>query len=103
MGTIQTTVGLITGINIQELVDKLMEISARPKTMLEERNKTLQEQQTALGTLAGLLYAIKMPVATLAKTDTYQQRQVTSSHSDILGRHQNRHPALGQYELTPIH
>ncbi|HPP53320.1 MAG TPA: flagellar cap protein FliD N-terminal domain-containing protein [Thermoguttaceae bacterium] len=55
MGTIQTTVGLITGIDIKGLVDQLIEISARPKTMLEERNKTLQEQQTALGTLAGLL------------------------------------------------
>ena len=102
MGTIQTTVGLMTGINIQELVDKLMEISARPKTMLEDRNKTLQEQQTALGTLAGLLYAIKMPVSTLAKTDTYQQRQVTSSNSDILAATKTGNPALGLYELTPI-
>ncbi len=102
MGTIRTTVGLITGINIQELVDKLMEISARPKTLLEQRNKTLQDQQTALGTLAGLLYAIKMPVATLAKTDTFQQRQVSSSNSDILAATKTGNPPLGQYELTPI-
>ena len=102
MGTIQTTVGLITGINFKDLVDKLIDISARPKNLLEQRNKTLQEQQTALGNLAGLLYAIKMPLSTLAKTETYQQRQVTSSNSDLLAATKTGKPALGQYELTPI-
>ncbi|HOM18212.1 MAG TPA: flagellar cap protein FliD N-terminal domain-containing protein, partial [Thermoguttaceae bacterium] len=102
MGTIQTTVGLITGIDIKGLVDQLIEISARPKTMLEERNKTLQEQQTALGTLAGLLYSVKMAATNLAKTETYQQSQVTSSNSDILAATKTGTPALGLYELTPI-
>lgn len=102
MGTIQTTVGLITGINIQELVDQLMEIAARPRQILEERNEALQEQQSALGTLAGLLYSIRLPVNNLGNPETYQQRQVTSTNPDVLTATQTGTPAVGLYELTPI-
>lgn len=102
MGTIQSTIGLITGIDIQSLVNSLIEISSRPKTLLEQRNETFQQQQTALGTLAGMIYSLKLAVSNLGKSETYQERQVTSSAADVLAATKTGTPPLGSFQFTPI-
>ncbi len=47
MGQIQSSVGLISGINIDETVAKLVAVSARPRDRLVNRNTALASQQTA--------------------------------------------------------
>ncbi len=47
MAGIQASTGLISGVPIQDTVDKLMAISAQPRDRLAALNKTLQSRQVA--------------------------------------------------------
>ena len=53
MGSIQASTGLISGINTQDTVDKLMQVASRPRDLLNSRIKGLQSQQAALNDLLG--------------------------------------------------
>jgi flagellar hook-associated protein 2 len=101
-GTITTTTGLASGIDIGGTVDKLMALAAKPRDMLETANDGIQEQQTAINTLAALLYSVKYIADNLGKADLYQQREVTSSNSSALAVTLSGNPAVGSYEYTPL-
>lgn len=102
MGRVQSSVGLITGVPILDTVDQLMAIAAKPRDLIESRTGVLQQQQLAVSTLAGLIYAIKTAVVNLGKADTYQQRQITSSDPQALAASLSGKPAKGSYEFTPV-
>ena len=46
MGRITTNVGLISGLNIKEIVDQLIDVAAIPRDTSNARTKDLQNQQT---------------------------------------------------------
>ena len=48
MAGIQASSGLITGIPIQDTVDKLMTIASQPKDNLVNRTKSLQSEKLAI-------------------------------------------------------
>ena len=48
MAGITASTGLITGIPIQDTVDKLMAIAAQPKNNLTNRTKSLQSEKLAV-------------------------------------------------------
>ena len=50
MAGITSTTGLITGIPIQDTVDKLIAAASKPKDNLTARNTDLQSQQAATNT-----------------------------------------------------
>ena len=45
MSRIQSSTGLITGIPIEDTVNKLMAIAAQPKNMLTNRTKSLASRE----------------------------------------------------------
>src|SRR4051794_23749951 len=47
MGTITSGVGLISGINSKDIIDQLMQIEERPKTLLQSRKDKLGAQRDA--------------------------------------------------------
>ena len=50
MGRIQSSIGLITGIDIESTVTSLMELAAQPVNLLEKRTAELEERQVAITT-----------------------------------------------------
>ncbi|MFZ5829795.1 MAG: flagellar filament capping protein FliD [Planctomycetota bacterium] len=102
MGRIQTGIGLTTGLDISGTVEKLMALAARPKELLEQRTKALQDKQTAITGLSTLLYSIQYLTDNLGKTDLYGKRSVTSSAPDILKATSSGTPALGTYQFTAV-
>ena len=102
MGRIQSDVGLITGIEISNIVDQLLDLSARPKKLLVARNETLQKQQVAVTELSALLASVRYVVQNLGKDGVYQQKNVASSNQDVLAATLNGDPALGTYRITPL-
>jgi flagellar hook-associated protein 2 len=102
LGTIQTGIGLISGMDIGGTVDKLMALAAKPRDMLQTNTNAIKTQQTALTTIAALLYAIKVPSDNLGKSIIYQQRTATSSNPNALAVTVTGNPALGSYEYTPL-
>ncbi|MCA9246522.1 MAG: flagellar filament capping protein FliD [Planctomycetales bacterium] len=104
MSQIQSSVGLITGIPIQDTVDQLISISARPRNLLSERNAGLKTQQVALDALSSRLLALQFTARRLSATSLFQQRRVSSSNTSALSAAiaTNGSPALGSYQFTPV-
>lgn len=102
MGRIQTTIGLITGIDIAGTVKSLMQIAARRRDLLVRRTETLQGEQAAISTLAAMLLKVQYLVNNLAKDGLYDQRTVVSSTPTILSATITGDPPEGSYQFTPV-
>jgi flagellar hook-associated protein 2 len=104
MSRITSSVGLITGIPIEETVKKLMEVAARPRDLLSERNEALKQQQIALDTLGSRTLAFQFAVNKLKASSIYQTREVTSSHPDVLTASlpATGTPSVGSYLVSPV-
>src|SRR3954465_10800700 len=83
MGRIQSSVGLVTGIPIQDTVDKLMAIQAQPRDTLTARQKDLQAQQAAVTQLTALTLGVQIVAKRLAKSDLFAGLQTTSSNTAV--------------------
>ena len=84
MGRITTNVGLISGLNIKEIVDQLIDISAIPRDNLKVRSEDLQNQQLAIGGLSAKLLSIQFSMGKLAGNSLYASKKTTSSDSTLL-------------------
>lgn len=102
MGRISSSIGLVTGIPIQETVDKLMELSARPRDMLKDRTDALGKQRTAVTALMAKLVALQFNVKNLGKDEVFQQKTAVTSNDALLGATVTGQPAAGRYVYTPV-
>lgn len=102
MAGLQTSVGLISGIPIQDTVAKLIEIEATPKVNLEKRNETLQKQQAAFVQLTALFNTTMYMMKNLGKIDVYTSRSVKSSNDALLKVTRTGKPTDGNYSFTPV-
>src|SRR5437762_10798795 len=101
MGRIQSSVGLVTGIPIQDTVDKLIAIEGAPRDALTARQKDLQAQQAAVTQLTALTLGVQIAAKRLEKTDLFAGRQTTSSSPDLLTATASSSAAPGQYQFVP--
>jgi flagellar capping protein FliD len=102
MGRITSSVGLISGLPTADIVNQLMAIQARPRDLLQSRTQTLQQKQTALGEITGLLLSVQITARNLAKADLFQQRTIATSNADVLSATVTGTPALGTTTFTPL-
>lgn len=102
MGRIQSDIGLISGIPIGETVEKLMEVSARPREMLVEQTDELKKEQVAVTELSALLLAVQYASDHLGTDGVYEQRKVESSDPTSLTATATGNPPAGSYQFTPL-
>src|SRR5262245_5791726 len=102
MGRIQSSVGLVTGIPIQETVDQLIALQAIPRDNLVSRQKLLTTQQGALTDLTASVLAVQLAVKRLANLTTFQQKKVASSNTNLLTGVAESTAAAGQYAFVPV-
>ena len=84
MGTISTGVGLISGLNIQDIVTQLMALEARPLELIKARIETTQKQQTAFTELNARLMAARSAVYRLSQSSAFEVKTAASSNEDVL-------------------
>src|SRR5437762_10099698 len=101
MGRIQSSVGLVTGIPIQDTVDKLIAIEAQPRDALTARQKDLQAQQAAVTQLTALTLGVQIAAKRLEKPNLFAGLQTTSSNTDLLTATASSPAAPGQYQFVP--
>ncbi len=101
-GTVSSTTGLISGLNIQSLVNSLLAIEAKPRDQLTAQNATLQAQQTAYTQLEAYLAVLQSTSNGLAATSLYNNQSLTSSNSSALSAASTGTVAPGTYQYTPI-
>lgn len=104
MARIQSSTGLITGIPIQDTVDKLMQLASQPKDNLTARTQDLQNQKLAVTQLTSLLVAFQFEAKQLGQDNLFQSRDVTSNNPAALTAavSADGNPAVGSYLFTPV-
>jgi len=99
MSTISSGVGLISGLNIQSLVDGLIAVQSRPITLLQNRVAGITQQRTALLSLSAQLLAIQSATARFKTASSFSTANATSSNDQILLATTNSSVATGQYSF----
>jgi len=102
MGRIQSNFGLITGMDIAGTVDKLMQISARPREMLASRTQKIEQKQVAVTELSALLMSVRYVTQNLGKAATFDRQTITSSNEAALGVSLTGSAVGGTYQFTPL-
>ena len=102
MSGIQSSVGLITGINIQDTVDQLLAISGQSRTLLANRVSRLSGQQVAIQELTAIVASLELSINQFGEESLYNSRAISSSHPELLSFVKTGTPSLGSYQFTPI-
>ena len=100
MGTITTGTGLISGIDIAGLIDQLIAIDSKPKTLIQQRNAVLTSQQTAFQDVNAKLLALKFSVDSLTGSTTFDATTGTSSNESVLTVSSGEGAVPGNYNFT---
>ena len=104
MTRIQSSVGLITGIPIEDTVNQLMEIAAQPRNMVTERNKLLQAESVGdrQALVAGAGAAVRSEQAQVVELVQFPLGHFERhKYADRRDR-ERENPAAGKYLFTPI-
>ncbi|MDP1564518.1 MAG: flagellar filament capping protein FliD, partial [Pirellulaceae bacterium] len=99
---IQSSVGLISGINIGDTVRQLVDIAGRPRARLALRAQGLSNQQTAITDLTKLVISLELSAKRLTGTNSVFKSVKVNSSSDSITAVRNGIPAVGSFNLTPI-
>jgi flagellar hook-associated protein 2 len=100
MGSITSSIGLISGINTADIIDQLIALESRPKQLVERRNTELQAQQTAYQTVSAQLLGLKGAATDLSLVTTFNQKQAVSSNESVVRVTANQGAAVGDYSFT---
>src|SRR5688500_17252197 len=84
MGRIQSSVGLTTGFPIQETVEQLIALQARPRDALVARQKLYQAQQAAVVDLTASILGVQLAARRFKSIALFEQKTVASSNTSLL-------------------
>ncbi len=102
MGRIQSSVGLVTGVAIEDTVNQLMQLNAIPRDRLESRNQLLQREQVAVTELMTLVLGVELTAERLGQDSLFRAASAKSSNSDALTVRNTGSPKVGSYSFQPI-
>ncbi len=104
MAGIQSSTGLITGIPIEETVNKLMAIAARPRSLLDDRTKLLRSEQLAVTKLSSLVLAFKFESDQLGRGNLFKTKAATTTDKEVLNATiaSGGNPPVGSYKFRVL-
>jgi flagellar hook-associated protein 2 len=104
MSRITSSIGLITGIPIEDTVNQLMSISARPRNNLQKRNEELVTQQVAIDQLSSQVLSLQFSANSLKADRIYNARTATSSDTQSLTAKipTGKTPPVGSLKVRPV-
>lgn len=97
MGRIQSSVGLVTGTDIQGTVDQLIAISGVPRDRLIRRTEGLQQEQQAIAELTATVIGVQISAKQFANESLFQTRQTSSSNSGAISVQAEQGAPVGTY------
>ncbi len=102
MGRIQSNIGLITGVPIEDTVNQLMQLNALSRNRLAARNALLGREQAAITSLTTLVIGVQLTTDRLGQSSLFRSTTVTSSRNDLISARSVGSPKVGTYQFTPI-
>ena len=100
MGQISSGVGLISGINFADLIDQLIALESRPKSIVESQNARLTTQQVAFQDINAKLLAHKFSVTSLLASSIFDATTASSSNETVLTATSTSSATPGTYSFT---
>ncbi|HRF00747.1 MAG TPA: flagellar filament capping protein FliD [Pirellulaceae bacterium] len=102
MSGIQSAIGVITGIPIQDTINQLIAISARPRDRLVSRIAAMKSQQVAFTELTALVIGVQLASDNLGRADVHDAVAVSSSNTAALSTRVTGTPGVGTYSFQPV-
>ena len=102
MSGIQSSIGVITGIPIQDTVDQLIAISARPRDLLVSRTAQLKQQQVAITELTALVIGVQLASDNLGKSEIFDAVNVSSTNVGLVSTQVTGTPTKGSFAFRSI-
>ncbi len=95
-----TTLGLGSGLDLQNILDKLKAVDQLPIVNKQARQVEYKSQLAEFDTVSTKLLAVKTAALSLSLNDTFDSKSITSSNMDVLTATGNSSAATGNYDLT---
>ncbi len=95
-----SVLGLGSGLQLQEILEKLREADEAPVKRLEDQKATYQEQLTAFDQLKNDLLGIKSHALNLSLQSTFIARSVSVSDTDVMSATVSDGATIGTYSIT---
>jgi len=92
--------GVISGLNTDDIINKLMQLAQKPVNRLQVMNATYSNQLASWQDLNTRMLALKMKADTLADRSTFQGTSFTSSDTDAVTGTSQTTATPGTYFLT---
>lgn len=99
MGGISSSVGLISGLNTDQIISQLLQIEARPKTLAQQRILQLQTQQAAFLDINGKIAGLKTAAAKFRVAKVFDTAKATSSDESVLTASATAGAATGSFSF----
>lgn len=100
MGQITTGVGLISGLDINSIVEQLIAIEARPRNLAQQRSEVIRSQQVAFQDINARLLALKGSSDSLSGTTSFSGTTSSSSNEAVLSVSSGIGAVPGTYSFT---
>lgn len=100
MGTISSGVGLISGLDINTLVNQLLALDARPRDRLIARIGGLDAQRAAFADISARITGVISRLTSLKSATAFTTARATSSDSGVLSVSGGSAAALGSYQFV---
>lgn len=100
MGSVYAGVGLVSGIDHQSIISRLMAIERRPLDSVNSRISILDTQKTAFLDVAARLTAMRSRLSTLALAQTFRSAKATSSNASVLAATTTSGASPGTYQFV---
>lgn len=100
MGRITSGIGLISGMDTASIIEQLMALESRPKTVIENRNKRIEAQQEGLQEIRTALLGLKDLAQGLTLPTAFTKTQGTSSNEAVVGITSRAGAIRGNYNFV---
>ncbi len=104
MSQIQSSVGLITGIPIEDTVNQLIGIAGRQRNLIRSRTDQLQSEQVAIDRLASLTLSFQFAINKFKNATTFASSKAASSNRDAVAVTvlAGKTPPPGSHQIKPV-
>jgi flagellar hook-associated protein 2 len=100
MGQITTGVGLVSGLDINSIVEQLIAIESRPKNLVNRRTEVVRSQQVAFQDISARLLALKGSADSISGSSSFSGTTSNSSDESIVSVSSGIGATPGTYQFT---
>src|ERR1700704_1946124 len=99
MGQITSSIGLVSGINTQSIIDQLIALEGKQTTLIQSRIDAANAQKDAYTGLATQFKSLKPPGMALERPSTFTATTANSSDENVLTATTSAGAAAGSYQF----